>query len=303
MGDKLYNDAMPSVRTIQSKAKNQLDFIDNRHNTLPSFVLIKKRTTSNQVTNNIGSVIQAFGLANVVLGKNDESYYVANLNFKERVPTTTSSSSQGDHTVAEVLIEASFKSLVPNTINGYLEGLAQLMLRHITPDVEAMHTDESSNESYKINANDVFFNIQDLLEEQIDPYFCSQILSDVTTKVWRLFSKRPYTAFEKEEGLTTGGGKENAAKKALLETAVPYLDWRTNDYINEIAGIAIGFVDVNADSMDDEMIYTIIRRASEHVGDMMGIESADWKNRLAANIYTRITGKAMLPKPAPYMGW
>ncbi|RIJ45640.1 DUF4157 domain-containing protein [Maribellus luteus] len=255
-------------------------------------------------------VVQAFGLANVVLNIDEESRqpFVDRINFKERVPTTTPGSSQGDHTVAEALIEASIKSLEYNFIPDFLEGLLSLISRNLTGAEQAQHTEETGEARYTIDPGSVYQEIDQIRMQytEISPFLISQKLSDITTKVWRLLSKRDLTAFDRKEGMTTGGGNgvdEAAAMREIRALEVPEVGWNQQPFIDRVANILAQLIDIKETTMPDENQQKICRRAAEHVGDVLYIQSSDWKNRVAASVYNlkhaNVDGKRMAPAPAP----
>lgn len=249
-------------------------------------------------------VLQKFAMANVVLDVNEEDdVYVANINFKERVPTNIHRG-QGDHTVAEALIEASFKSIVPCFIPDFLFHLGEIIRSHLPQDTKAFHTSELDNKREQITAEDVFYEISNLIQiwDNINGFVLSRVLSDIATKVWRLLNQRPYSAFKRSEGITTGGGDERQALDELLMTTVPSSSWMSSDFIDEIAEVAIPLIDLSPGG-PPEVIEEITRRAAEHIGDVLRIPSSDWKNRLGKAMFTKITGTPMKVKRAPDFGW
>ncbi|MEO1624727.1 MAG: DUF4157 domain-containing protein, partial [Bacteroidota bacterium] len=279
-------------------------------NTQKTVNQLAKKSTNLSTQTVLQPVVQAFGLANVVLDMDPESGapYVHNINFKERVPTTTPGSSQGDHTVAEALIEASIRSLEHNSIPDFLLGLQILMRRNLTGAESALHSNERGDSRYTIAPAEVSAEIGHILEslEEISPFLLSRELSDVTTKVWRLLSKRDLTAFDRREGVTTGGGhgvEEAAAMRDIRALEVPERGWNQGPFIERVAHILASLIDFDVDNMPDDRQRHLCRRAAEHVGDVLHIESADWKNRVAAAAYNfkhqAGDGMRMAPAPAP----
>lgn len=263
--------------------------------------------------NNENTVIQAFGLANVVLDRDCKSneIYIININFKERVPTDTKGSSQGDHTVAEALIEESIKTLCNLPIESFLSSLLSLMEYNLTGEETARHTEEY-NATSSIDCFGLYNEISDFKNKwkYTDPIYLQYYLSDYLSQYWRLLNKRKMTAYIRSEGFTTGGGEgsgEMQAKAKLLELK-DRLDrekqwWAIHEYVILVAQCAIGFIDLNISKVPEDIQHVIFRRAAQHCATVMGIENTDWINKVAVHIFNilheKTDEKRMAPKKAP----
>ena len=236
-----------------------------------------------------------------------EGYYIENINFKERVPTTAEGSAQGDHTVAETLIEASIKALIGRGVSPFLNSLLRVMENNLTGEEKAYHTDEAEGVRSAINTKGVYEEIHAVSEAyergEIDLVHLQRILSELTTKVWRLLSKRENTAFLRKEGRTTGGGGgagESAAMKAAASVEVPGgLDYVRAPFIEQIATLVAPLIDAVPTMFTRDELLGICRRAATHIAEVLEIGNSDWINRVAANIYFLKTGEKIAPRSAP----
>lgn len=263
--------------------------------------------------NNENSVIQAFGLANVVLDRDSESneIYIMNINFKERVPTDTKGTGQGDHTVAETLIEESMRALCNLNVEKFLSSLLFLMQNNLTGEETARHTDEY-DATYFINCINLYNEIDNFKSEwkSTDPIYLQYFLSDFLSQYWRLLNKREMTACIRSEGFTTGGGEgfgEMQAKAQLLDLRDRLNEerrwWAIHEYVIPVAQCAIGFIDLNISVVPENIQHVIFRRAAQHCATVMGIKNTDWINKVAAHIFNilheKTDKKRMAPKKAP----
>lgn len=233
-------------------------------------------------------VVQRVGIANVVLEEDDRGLYVDSILFHERVPTDARGGGQGDHTVAEALIEGSFKALTGRSIKGYLKGLYDINQGHLEGTESAQHTPAGGKDRFPITPTDVGQEIERYIKGWEDVYASGSLyyLTDITTQVWRLLSKRTDTAFARAEGITTGGGSGTGEREAMkeleaLREKVPN-DWHRNDeFIEHVADILLGLVDVKPKTLPKKRLQTILWRAAHHAADVLKIINTDWMNKVA----------------------
>src|ERR1700674_4293208 len=152
---------------------------------------------------------------------------VTKVQFAERVPTIVSGS-QGDHTVAEALVELALEQFcIGKThaeIAAGLIGLLSLL-------------DEKAQAKYKTEGGTfetaTISKIENLAGEykqaadsgKVEGEDLNEMLANIFEIFLRLWNKRAGSAYARSEGMTFGGGKEKEAKQQIREVAkLPYLE-------------------------------------------------------------------------------
>lgn len=160
-------------------------------------------------------------LIKVTTRKHLASRVVDKVQFAERVPTTASGG-QGDHTVAEALVELALEKHCRDKTHVQIATTLPGMLLHL--DAEA---------SAKYLGGDNKFHTIDLssIEPLIGQYHheathgaegedLNEMLSHILEMFLRVWNKRAGSAYDRKQGMTsggTGGADEKSAKKDLKE--------------------------------------------------------------------------------------
>ncbi|SMO94686.1 DUF4157 domain-containing protein [Gracilimonas mengyeensis] len=234
-----------------------------------------------------GEVAQLMAIANVVVFNDGGGAKVVNIKFAERVPTTVSGG-QGDHGVAEVLIQESISSLKGKTIYGFLEGLYHMVMSDLEGIEIARHTSQLDEVS-GINKANLLHEIATLAGnlDKTPPENLQYLLSEVTTKYWRLLEKREMTAFKKEDKLTTGGGQEKDGikglrriKERLHSTMGSDIDYQEENALADAIGYTPFLMDLIAQEFSNEDLDTLVSRAATHVAEFLGISDGGFISEL-----------------------
>lgn len=181
----------------------------------------KVETAPSAKTNNDDEVMQLL-LVKVTTAKNNfGDRVIIKVEIAERAPTQVSGS-QGDHTIAEALMELMLVSFIKGKTHKETAKSIELLLAHL---------DQQARTKFK-NDNDTFTNLDIKFISQLinnynemafnndtDGEDLNNMLESILDAFIRLWNKRAGSAYSKKEGKTTGGGggpEEKKAKKELL---------------------------------------------------------------------------------------
>lgn len=249
--------------------------------------------------------IQAVGAANVHL-QDDDGPVVAAISFHERVPTSAKGGG-GDHVVAETLIQRSMKALSGLRVPQFLEQLAQLVTENLEGHEQAQHTDPISGDRSTISADDVLQQIH-TGAESVSPFALGGWLSNLLTMYWRLLETRESTAYNRGEGLTTGGtggiGEEQGRKLLLaLETRIDAIPgerwWTLHQEVEDTARVVVSCMDIVVQRLLPVQVLYLCHRAAQHAATAVGVANTDWINKVAAHAYAQLTDHRIAPRPCP----
>lgn len=231
---------------------------------------------------------QLLAIANVVVFNKGDGARVAAIRFAERVPTTVGDG-QGDHGVAEVLIQESITALEGRSVYEFLKGLYDRALANLEGIEIARHTSQLG-ESSQINKAKLLHEIATLAGNlsKTPPENLQYLLSEVTTKYWRLLEKRDLTAFDRKEKRTTGGGQEKDGiqglrriKQRLHSSTGRDIDYTREDALADAIGYTPFLMDLIAHEFNNENLGTLTLRAAAHVADFFGIDDESFVEELA----------------------
>lgn len=229
---------------------------------------------------------QLLANANVVVLNDGTGARVMKINFAERVPTTVSGG-QGDHGIAEVLIHESISSLEGTTVYEFLKGLYDRVLANLDEET-ARHTSQLGGAA-AVGKDGLLHEIATLASslDTTPPENLQYLLSELTTKYWRLLEKRDMTAFDRKKGLTTGGGQERPgidglrrAKKRLDSSRGSDYDYTEDEALADAIGYTPFLIDLIAHEFKNEKLETLVARAATHVAEFLGIDDAGWVEEL-----------------------
>lgn len=138
--------------------------------------------------------------------------------FEGRVPTVVTSG-QGDHTVAEALMELRVEQFcLGKTHAEVAESIFQLF---VLLDAEAKTRFKSDDnkmtalDQQKIQSDATAY--KDMVAKGAEGEDLNEALSNLLTAFMRLWNKRAGSAYLRSEGMTSGGGDEKAGKKGIRE--------------------------------------------------------------------------------------
>ncbi|AQR74057.1 DUF4157 domain-containing protein [Sphingomonas sp. LM7] len=167
-----------------------------------------------------GDVAQCI-LIKVTTRKQMASRVVDKVQFAERVPTVASGG-QGDHTVAEALVELALETHCVNKTHLEIAKTLPEMLLHLDSQTSAKYLGED-NKYHKIDLGGIFpliGNYAEAAANGADGEDLNEMLSYILEMYLRVWNKRAGSAYLRSEGMTTGGSggsEEKKAKKELSE--------------------------------------------------------------------------------------
>lgn len=237
------------------------------------------------------SPAQLLAIANVVVFNDGGGAKVMAINFAERVPTTVGNG-QGDHGVAEVLIQESISSLTGKTVYEYLKGLYERVEKNLEGLEIARHTSQLGK-SFGTNKTALLNRIAALAGDlaTTPPENLQYLLSELTTEYWRLLEKRDLTAFARSKALTTGGGQEKEGiqglrrvKERLSSQKGRDYDYGRDDALDDAIGYTPFLMDLIAHEFGNEDLETLVVRAATHVADFLQIDDPAFVKELAEQL-------------------
>ncbi len=231
---------------------------------------------------------QLLAIANVVVFNDGSGAKVLAINFAERVPTTVGKG-QGDHGVAEVLIQESISSLTGKTVYEYLKGLYELAEKNLEGLEIARHTSQLGKSS-ATNKTKLLNQIATLARDlaTTPPENLQYLLSEVTTEYWRLLEKRNLTAFDRSDKRTTGGGQEKDGIQGLRRVKERLYsqkgfddDYGRGEALDDAIGYTPFLMDLIAHEFGNEDLNTLVVRAANHVAEFLQIDDPTFAEELA----------------------
>ena len=150
--------------------------------------------------------------------KEGEPRVITKVEFAERVPTTVSSG-QGDHTVAEALVELALERFCIGKTHAQVAAGLPSLLYHLDQDAVAKYKAETGGfETATINTLlELMRGYQEAADSgKYDSEDLNLMLDHIFEIFLRLWNKRAGAAYAKSAGMTFGGGKEKEGKKGIL---------------------------------------------------------------------------------------
>lgn len=233
-------------------------------------------TTSNSNNN----LVQRKIIARIRTQKSDDPHLgriISELRLEGRAPTDSTGSGQGDHTVAETLINESVRQEVMHMQRKIALNNMMVLARLTLPDKDIAILRSEFYEKYWTN-----FNTFDG-EDQ------NTILENCIQKYIELANKRPGTAFARDKEVTRGGGGERQAIGLVRELADKI---RKHEEINGsdlqyAAQSILDLIDIKFEGGEEERYVNTIVRALQHA--LLSVLTLP-KNQVLEIIYDLITG-------------
>lgn len=194
----------------------------------------------------------------------DKPRVVNSVEFAGRVPTTAGAG-QGDHTVAEVLVEMMLQKTCIGKTHREIASEISLQFRLIDEEViTRFKTEIGTFEkldygsldkkalAYATAANDPSTEGEDL----------NEMLANLLEAFLRLWNKRPGSAYLKSAGKTTGGGDEKGSKQNILMIAKQSEIQGSNEVLAEaLVSSVLGMIDFKPNKKDPEDLT----QAAKHI--------------------------------------